>query len=67
MRHSRPAARSRTLATKRVSVVTPGNRTFCLTSRAVAKSNSAIGRSASQKAGGQNLKQVSPRFYEDVG
>jgi hypothetical protein len=32
IRHSRPAARSRTLATKRVSVVTPGSRIFCSTS-----------------------------------
>ena len=37
IRHNRAAARSLTLATSRMSVVTPGSRIFSFTSRAVAK------------------------------
>ena len=46
MRQSRSAARSRTVATSRVSVVTPGNRILRSTRRAVARSNKTLGRSA---------------------
>lgn len=49
--HSRVAARSRTLATIRASTVAPGNSTLASTSRAVARSNSTLGRSAAPRPG----------------
>jgi len=43
--HKRSATRSRMAETRRVSVVTPGSRTFLSRSQAVARSKSTLGRS----------------------